>query len=97
MRVEHKVWENEQYSRMECLSVLGVPSIVELDQLEGSDLCWSLFFGKRLQHRCFPDASINAKNIESCHRLRSRGFPKKAIVKCLRRKDFFRGLNVKKD
>ena len=75
-RLERKCWENEQYSRRECIEISGIPqSIRQLD------------LGKTVLH--VIDAPVDPQNIEACHRLKSddNGRSNKVIVKFRKRKD----------
>ena len=73
--VEGQCWKNAQYSRRECVEVVGLPSSIADYQLENT-VCGVL------QH---IDANITNEKIESCHRLNKNA--DRTIVKFLRRKD----------
>ena len=66
--VERQCWANAQYSRRECLEVVGIPSSVKIKDLKGK-VC--SFFNRV----CI---SVNPDDIEACHRLYN---DKKTIVK----------------
>ena len=57
--VERQCWANAQYSRRECLEVVGIPSSVKIKDLEGK-VC-SVF--NRI------GIAVNPDDIEACHRL----------------------------
>ena len=57
--VEGQCWRNAQYSRREFVEVVGIPSLVEHDQLEPT-VC------RILNH---IDLNISGDKIEACHRL----------------------------
>ena len=80
-RLERKCWENEQYSRRECIEISGIPqSIRQLD------------LGKTVLHVFDKiDAPVDPQNIEACHRLKSddNGRSNKVIVKFSKRKVWF--------
>ena len=57
--VERQCWANAQYSMRECLEVVGIPSSVNIKDLEGK-VCT---FFKRIGVAVKPD------DIEACHRL----------------------------
>ena len=71
--VEKQCWGNAQYSRRECLEVVGIPSLIKIKDLEGK-VC-SVF--NRI------GVAINPDDIEACHRLHN---DKETIVKFSRRK-----------
>ena len=73
--VERKCWKNAQYSRRECVEVVGLPSSIANDQLENI-VC------RVVQH---IGANITDEKTESCHRLNKN--TDRTIVKFLRRKD----------
>ena len=82
--VERQCWANAQYSRHECLEVVGIPSSVKIKDLEGK-VC-SVF--NRI------GIAVNPDDIEACHRLYN---DKKTIVKFSRRKLCQQVLRVKKE
>ena len=71
--VERQCWSNAQYSRRECLEVVGIPSSVNIKDLEVK-VC-TVF--NRIGVAVKPD------DIEACHRLHN---DKKTIVKFSKRK-----------
>ena len=87
-RLERKCWENEQYSRRECIEISGIPQSIEQIDLERTLLN---VFDK-------IDAPVDPQNIEACHRLKSddNGRSNKIIVIFSKRKDMVRVMNKKK-
>ena len=87
-RLERKCWENEQYSRRECIEISGIPQSIEQIDLERTLLN---VFDK-------IDAPVDPQNIEACHRLKSddNGRSNKVIAKFSKRKDMVRIMNKKK-
>ena len=83
--VERQCWKNAQYSRRECVEVVGLPSSIADDQLENT-IC------RVLQH---IGANITNEKIESCHRLNKNA--DRTIVKFLRRKDCEQVMRVKSE
>ena len=83
--VERQCWKNAQYSRRECLEVMGIPPSVEHDQLEPT-AC-------RILH--YIDVNISGDKIEACHRLGKKS--DRTIVKFSSRKDCEHTMRVKKD
>ena len=81
---ERHCWENSQYSRRECVDVVGLPTDVEDDALEKTVIA---LFGK-------IGWDISEGNIESCHRYNRHG---NVIVKLSKRKDIQKILQNKKD
>ena len=71
--VERPCWANAQYSRRECLEVVGIRSSVKIKDLEGK-VC-SVF------NR--TGVAVNPDDIDACHRLCN---DKKTIVKFSKRK-----------
>ena len=82
--VERQCWSNAQYSRRECLEVVGIPSSVNTRDLE--DKACTVF--NRVGVAVKPD------DIEACHRLYN---DKETIVKFSKRKDCQQVLRVKKE
>ena len=82
---ERQCWLNSQYSRQECLDIVGIPSEVEVDALEEKVLA------------IFEKLGSNSptERIEACHRI-SRKHPP-VIVKSSRRKDCQQVWDVKRD
>ena len=58
--LERQCWENNQYSRPECLEITGVPGSVSNDDLEETTI---KIFDKL-------DVAIDPSNIEDCHWLK---------------------------
>ena len=81
---ERQYWANAQYSRQECLEVVGIPTSIPNDLLEANV---SKVFGNLGVH-------VEGKDIRACHRLKD---DDKAIVKFSNRKDSLQILRVKKD
>ena len=77
INVERKCFANEQYSRTECLEISGIPPSVKDNELET----------KVLTILEEIDAPVGLGLVEDCHRLPSKGNPKKVILKLNRRKD----------
>ena len=71
--VEWQCWSNAQYSRCECLEIVGIPSSVNIKDLEGK-VC--PIFNK-------IGVAVKPDDIEACHRLHN---DKKTIVKFSKRK-----------
>ena len=84
--LERKCWSNEQYSRIECLEISGIPSDTEAAKLEETLL--KLF--EKL------DVDVGPKNVEDCHWLKTRNSSKKVIIKLSKRKDADKIRQVKK-
>ena len=82
--VEKQCWGNAQYSRRECLEVVGIPSLIKIKDLEGK-VC-SVF--NRI------GVAINPDDIEACHRLHN---DKETIVKFSRCKLWKQVLREKKE
>ena len=57
--LERQCWSNAQYSRRECLEAVGIPSSVNIKDLEGQ-VCTDF-------HRI--GVAVKADDIEACHRL----------------------------
>ena len=84
--LERKCYENEQYSRRECLEISGIPGSIADNALEETIL--DLF------SKC--NAPVDPSNVEDCHRLRStNNTPQKVIMKLSKRKDVYRVLKAK--
>ena len=73
--IERQCWKNAQYSRCECVEVVGLLSLIEDKDLEPT-VC------RVLQH---IGVGITGEGIEACHRLNKQS--DRTIVKFLRRKD----------
>ena len=83
--MERQCWANAQYSRRECLDVVGIPSEVGADVLEEKVLN---IFGKL-------GCDIPSKRIEACHRISKKSST--VIVKFTKRKNCQQVWSVKKD
>ena len=81
--LERECYASSQYSRRECLQVVGIPQSVSNDELEGKVL--EIF--KKI------DVSIAKEKVESCHRLYDK---KTTIIKLSSRKDALNVLRSKK-
>ena len=86
--LERKCWENEQYSRRECIEISGIPQSIKQLDLEKTVLH---VFDK-------IDAPVDPQTIEACHRLKTddNGRSNKVIVKFSKRKDMVRVMNKKR-
>ena len=78
--MERRCYANKQYSRKECLEISGIPASVAGNDLEP----------KVLEMLEEIDVPIDPTLVEDCHRLPSKGSPKKVIVKLNHRKDIHR-------
>ena len=78
--MERRCYLNKQYSRRKCLEISGIPASVADNGLESKS------FGNFKE----IDVPIDPTFVEDCHRLPSKGSPKKFIVKLNRRKDIRR-------
>ena len=87
-RLERKCWENDQYSRRQCIEISGIPQSIEQIDLERTLLN---VFDK-------IDAPVDPQNIGACHRLKSddNGRSNKVIVEFSKRKDMVQIMNKKK-
>ena len=83
--VERQCRKNAQYSRRECVEVVGISSLVEHDQLEPT-VC-------RILHHI--GVNISEDKIEACHRLGKNS--DRIIVKFSSRKDCQHTMRVKED
>ena len=83
--MERQCWANAQYSRRECLELVGVPRSVSDGDLEEKVL---KIFEK-------VGCPIEGNNIEACHRISKK--KERIIVKFSRRKDCQNVLNAKKE
>ena len=69
--LERKCHANEQYCRRECLEVSGIPAEVGDKDIE-----------KKVLEVLDPiGAPVNTNLVEDCHRIPSKGSPKKVILK----------------
>ena len=84
-RLERKCWENEKFSRRECIEISGIPQGIGQIVLEKKILN---VFEK-------IDVPVDLWNIEACHKLKSDD-NMKVIVKFSKRKDMVRVMNKKK-
>ena len=82
--VERQCWAKAQYSRRECLEVVGIPSSVNVKDLEGK-VC--TIFNR-------TGVAVKPDDIEACHRLYN---DKKTIVKFSKRKVCQQVLRVKEE
>ena len=82
---EHQRWLNAQYSRRECLDIVGIPSEVEADALEENVVAIFEKLG----------CNIPIEHIEACHRISKKN--PTVIVKFSRRKDCQQVWDVKRD
>ena len=82
-----KCWDNEQYSRRECIKISGISQSIKQIDLEKTVLN---VFDK-------IDAPVDPPNIEACHRLTSdeNARSNKVIVKFSKRKDIVQVMNKK--
>ena len=84
-KLERQCWANAQYSRRECLEIVGIPSNVNHQNLEQKVLD---IFEK-------VGCTVKNENIEACHRLSQKS--DRTIIKLSRRKDCLQMLAVKRD
>ena len=82
--LERQCWANAQYSRRECLEIVGIPRSVDDNSLEEKVIQVFEKFG----------CNIDSSNIEAFHRITKRN--DRVIVKFSRRKDCQQVLPVKK-
>ena len=84
--LERKCAANEQYSRRECLEILGIPDSIPNNNLEETVL------------KIFNETgvTVNSRDVEACHRLNQKANLEKVIIKLSRRKDVARVINNKK-
>ena len=83
--MERQCWANAQYSRRECLEVVGIPDSVQNNELE--DKVLTIF--KKI------GSEVSPRDIESCHRLKKDN--DRVTVKFSGRKDCEQIMSVKKD
>ena len=81
--MERQCWANAQYSKRECLEIVGIPSLVHHYQQEDS-VCKT--FGK-------PNCNVVNDNLEDCHCLKDDC----VTVKFSKKKDCEQVLSVKND
>ena len=75
--LERNCWSNEQYSRRECLEVSGIPEETTNDQLE--DKVREVFDK--------IDSTVESRNIEACHWIKTKHGGRRVIIKLTKRKD----------
>ena len=83
--LERQCWANAQYSRRECLKIVGIPRSVDDNSLEE----------KVIQVFKKVGCNIDFSNIEVCHCIIRRN--DRVVVKFSRRKDCQQVLSVKKN
>ena len=83
--LERECWANAQYSRRECLELVGIPTSLSHDSLEDTVL---KVFNK-------IGCQIEKHNVEACHRISSKNDT--TIIKLTRREDCQQILLVKRD
>ena len=84
VNMERQCWANAQYSRRECVEIVGIPTSVADNELEET-------FCKIVDK---VGVKIDDRDIVSCHRVGSQG---RTIVKFSHRKDCQQLMKVKKD
>ena len=84
INIEKDLYQQQQYSRMECIEIVGIPLDVKDKDLE--DMAVSLFHNINVE-------DIYHSDIQACHRLKDK---KRVIVKLTNRKDVFKVFNSKK-
>ena len=83
---ERKCYENEQYTRRECLEISGILGNIDDNALEETVL------GLLSKYYTLVDPS----NVEDCHQLKStNNAPQKVIIKLSKQKDMYRVLKAK--
>ena len=85
VKLEKQCWANAQYSRRECLELVGIPSNIENEHLED----------KVVEVLNKVGCNIMKDNVEACHRLGKSN--DRVIIKFSRRKECLQVLSVKKD
>ena len=85
IQLEKQCWANAQYSRRECLELVGIPSSIEHDQLKDKVV---EIFNK-------VGCNIMKVNVEACHRIGKNN--DRVIIKFSKRKECLQVLSVKKD
>ena len=85
VNMERQCWANAQYSRRECLEIVGIPKEVEQKNLKSKVMSVLEKVGCKID----PD------NIEDCHRLSKKS--DNTIIKFSRRKDCQHVFRVKRD
>ena len=82
VETERQCWANVQYSRRECLEVVGIPTSVKDDALE--DKMLNVFWEYGVE--------IGQRDIQACHRMKNN----QTVVKFSSKKDYLQILRVKK-
>ena len=82
VQTERQCWENAQYSRRECLELIGIPTSVKDDVLE-EKVC-GIFHEIGIE--------IGQRDIQVCHQIKNN----RTIIKLSNRKDCFQVLRAKK-
>ena len=84
LQTKRQYWANAQYSRQETVEVIGIPSSIRDQDLEGK------------VRNIFEEisANIDERDMQACHRYREKG---RTILKFVNRKDFTNILRVKKN
>ena len=85
VKLERECWANSQYSRRECLEIVGIPTSVGHDTLE--DQVLKIFDS--------VGCKVQKDNIEACHRMGKTN--DRTIIKFSRRKDCQQVLSMKRD
>ena len=83
--MERQCWENSQYSRRECIEMVGIPNSVNNNELEHKVL---IVFQK-------VGCELSPRDFKACHRLRKNS--NSVVVKFSRRKVCEQIMSVKKD
>ena len=85
IQLKKQCWANAQYSRRECLELVGIPSSIEHDQLEDKVV------------EIFSKVGCNIKKeyFEACHQIGKNN--DRVIIKFSKRKECLQVLSVKKD
>ena len=83
--IECQCWSDGQYSRWECLDLVGIPSEVQADALKEKVVAIFEKLG----------CNIPTESIEACHRISKKN--PKVIIKFLQRKDCQQVWDVKRD
>ena len=85
IQLKKQCWTNAQYSRRECLELVGIPSSIEHDQLEDKVV---EIFNK-------VGCNIMKEYFEACHQIGKNN--DRVIIKFSKRKECLQVLSVKKD
>ena len=86
MTMERRYYANEQYCQRKCLEISAIPTSVVNNGPESNVL-------EILEE---TDVSVDPSLVEDCHRVPSKGSPRKVIIKLNRRKDI-RGILLSKN